>query len=175
MKKILVLLMLSVSCMAYSDDGVNTPYSSDPLESSVGTSKQLFKSGWYGHSKDITYIKLIQVGKNMGLSILFSSTGYFCPIDQYLPFNADSKIANAYNYTVGNGCIATITMNPKNNTFKLTVNSRSKCFEEPTYQEFCNGNLDVHMTDERASTLFVNKVFTYQKKQSDDDYDWNDD
>ena len=31
------------------------------------------------------------------------------------------------------------------------------------------------MTDERASTLFVNKVFTYQKKQSDDDYDWNDD
>lgn len=71
--------------------------------------------------------------------------------------------------------LATITMNTKNNTFKFTVNSRSKCFEEPTYWEFCNGNLDVHMTDERASTLFVNKIFTYQTKQDDDDYDWNDD
>ena len=69
--------MLLMSGAVYSDDSVNTPYSSNPLESSVSTSKQLFKSGWYGHSKDVTYIKLIQVGKDMGLSILFSSTGYF--------------------------------------------------------------------------------------------------
>jgi len=29
------------------------------------------------------------------------------------------------------------------------------------------------MTNEHASTLFLNKVFTYQTKQNDDDYDWN--
>lgn len=178
MKKLSAIIVFFSFSLSYAD--VTTPYTTNPQLTSSNSSgtvatKPLFKSGWYAHKKDVTFIKLIQVGQNMGLSILFSNTGLFCPINKYLPFNQVTGQQNTYAYTVGNGCIATIQINTANNTFVMTVNSRSKCFEEYTYQEFCNGNLDVHMIDERASTYFVNKVFTYAKDQNDSDYDWNDD
>jgi len=179
MLKILPVLVGLLMSQVQAD--VMTPYTTAPqlnsslLQESGTVIKPKFKSGWYAHKKDVTFIKLIQIGQNMGLSVLFSNTGLFCPINKYLPFNQVPGQDNTYAYAVGNGCIATIKMDTGKDTFVMTVNSRSKCFEEYTYQEFCNGNLDVHMIDEQASTYFVNKTFTYAKDQSDSDYDWNDD
>lgn len=190
MKKIsLVILLLSFSVGdSYADDGIITYYNqghdgvsaryqTNPLLNSQIESgqKTLFQSGWYAHRADVTFIKLIQVGDNLGLSVLFSNTGLFCPIDRYLLFQRMPKQANKYVYTVGNGCLATININPAKKSFILSVNSRSKCFEEPTYEEFCNGNLDIKYIDEYGSRYFVNKVFSYAKDQQDNDYDWNDD
>ncbi len=178
MKKNLTLcLLLALLSCVYAD--VATPYSSNPQLNSSAPAKTAsapsFKFGWYENRRDVTYIKLIQVNNGIGLSILFSSTGLFCPINRYLPFNKVTGKTNQYAYQVGNGCIATITTNPDKSTFVMTVNSRSKCFEEPTYQEFCNGNLDVNLIDEAGSTYFINKTFKYAKDQDDNHYDWNDD
>ena len=57
----------------------------------------------------------------------------------------------------------------------MTVNSRSTCFEEYSYNQFCNGNLDLEYMDERTSRNFINKAFIYQKDQNDNNYDYNDD
>ena len=156
---------------AYGD--VGTRYYSNPqLTSESISATNPLKPGWYGHKWDVTYIKLIQVGNDIGLSILFNTRGYFCPVDRYLLFKKVSE--SAFNYTVANGCVATISLLP-NTSFKFTVNSRTKCFEEPTYHTFCNGDLNIHATNEQSSRLFVDKVFVWQKDQDDDDYDWNDD
>ena len=159
-----------------SNSGINTRYATNPQMSNVNESagnlfKLGFTPGWYTHKKDVTSIKLIAVGYDMGLSVLFSTTGLECPINEYLLFKKSLKKPNAYNYTVGNGCVATITTNLAKNSFVMSVNSRSKCFEEYTYQEFCNGNLDMKYIDEQASRYFINVPFLFAKDQNDDDYD----
>lgn len=157
------------------DGGINTIYSSNPaLNSQLKSSiKPLFKSGWYGHSRDVTYMKIAQIESNLGVLILYSETGYFCPVDQYLLFKKDPKKANTYNYQMDKSCTATITVNPIKNTLIMKVNSETACFEEPVYTEFCNGNENVHLTDEPTSNLFINQVFIYQKNQNDSNYNWN--
>lgn len=181
-----ILLLAMINCYADSANSGNfsgsltTRYATNPQlsnvnESSVGLSKLGFTPGWYSHHKDVTNIKLIAVGNDIGLSVLFSTTGMDCPINNYLWFKKSAKKANTYNYTVGNGCTATITTNSAKKSFVMTVNSRSKCFEEYTYQEFCNGNLDVKYIDEQASRYFIGVPFLYAKDQNDDDYDYNDD
>lgn len=161
--------------------GVHSMYGTNPQMSNVNESpntiaKLGFTPGWYAHKQDVTYIKLIGVGKqDMGLSVLFSTRGMDCPINQYLLFKKASKPKNTYNYTVGNGCVATITTNPTQKNFVMTVNSRSKCFEEYTYKEFCNGNLDVKYMDEQTSRDFIGVPFNYAPDQNDSDYDYNDD
>lgn len=147
------------------------------VNESAGATAQLgFTPGWYGHKRDVTYIKLIGVGaQDMGLSALYSKTGLECPIDDYLYFKKSSTKPNAYVYTVGNGCLATITVDPTQKSFTMTVNSRSKCFEEYTYQQFCDGNLDQQNLNEQLSTYFIGDKFIYTKDQNDDDYDYNDD
>lgn len=183
----LLVLLGIVSFNTYADEfsnstqgsGITTVYATNPLLQSINESainnKAGFQAGWYRHKKDVTNIKLIGVGQDMGLSVLFSTTGLTCPIDQYLLFKKSIKKPNQYNYVIGNGCVATITMNPKSNSFVMTVNSRSKCFEEPTYDEFCNGNPDVKYIDEYGSRYFIGVPFIYAKDQNDDDYDYNDD
>ncbi len=183
--RITFLLLSVVSLCSYADEfsnsqanGVTSVYATNPLLQNInesGTNKLSFQAGWYSHKKDVTNIKLIAVGQDIGLSVLFSTTGLTCPIDQYLLFKKSSKKLNQYNYTIGNGCIATITMNSKAKSFVMTVNSRSKCFEEPTYDEFCNGNPDVKYIDEYASRYFIGVPFIYAKDQNDGDYDYNDD
>ena len=184
MRKIFVALTLSAALpMAFADssintaygDGVNTVYSSNPalntpLESGF---KPLFKSGWYGHPRDVTYMKIAQIESNLGVTILYSNNGYFCPVNQYLLFKYNPNQANSYNYQMDKECTATITVDTKKNTLIMTVNSRTACFEEPVYTEFCNGNENVHITDEPASNLFINQIFTYQKDQNDSSYHWN--
>lgn len=180
----ILLALLGGTSLAFADSsvntayngGVNTIYSSNPalnpppLES--GT-KPLFKSGWYGHSRDVTYMKIAQVESNLGVTILYSNNGYFCPIDQYLLFKNNPKHVNSYNYQMDKKCTATITVDAQKNTLVMKVNSATACFEEPIYTEFCNGNENVHITDEPASNLFVNKIFSYQKDQNDSNYHWN--
>lgn len=170
----------NVNYAASSNSGLTTRYATNPQlsnvnESAAGLNKLGFTPGWYSHHKDVTNIKLIAVGNDIGLSILFSTTGLECSINNYLWFKKSAKKSNTYNYTVGNGCVATISTNPAKKSFVMTVNSRSKCFEEYTYQEFCNGNLDVKYIDEQASRYFIGVPFIYAKDQNDDDYDYNDD
>lgn len=165
---------------ASSNGGLVTRYATNPQmsninESSAGLNKLGFIPGWYSHHKDVTNIKLIAVGNDIGLSVLFSTTGITCPINNYLWFKKSIKKPNTYNYKVGNGCIAIITTNLAKKSFVMTVNSRSKCFEEYTYQEFCNGNLDVKYINEEASRYFIGVPFIYAKDQNDDAYDYNDD
>lgn len=190
-KLCLIALLISSSCLSvFADDasapnannvGIKDRYATysqmtNVNESPAATTNLGFKTGWYAHKKDVTYIKLIGVGQqDMGLSVLFSTTGLQCPINQYLLFKKSPKKANTYNYAVGNKCVATITTNPKQNSFVMTVNSRSKCFEEYTYQQFCNGDLDQENLDEQASTYFIGVPFIYAKDQNDSDYDYNDD
>lgn len=175
---------------AYADEAVVVPNNSTGIQTRFSTNSEMsnvnesagmtaklgFKPGWYGHKLDVTYIRLIGVGaEDMGLSAMFSKTGLQCPIDEYLLFKKSAKKPNTYNYTVGNGCIATITYDNTQNAFTMTVNSRSKCFEEYTYQQFCNGDLDQENMNEPLSNYFIGDKFVYAKDQNDNDYDYNDD
>lgn len=186
LKKLLILSgsLVALSCYADSsintlyESGIDTVYSSNPQLNSIPASggvvqQKLFKDGWYGKRADVTYMKLIHVGNDLGVSILYSETGYFCPVNKYLLFKKSAAKANTYAYQPWKQCIATITMNPQKNTFTMSVNSRTQCFEEPIYTEFCNGNENVHITDEAASRYFINQEFSYQKKQNDSNYNWD--
>lgn len=184
-------LVLGLSASAYADNvAALSPSNNSEIQGRFSTSSDMsnvnesvgmtarlpFKPGWYGHKRDVTYIRLIGVGaEDMGLSALFSTTGLQCPINEYLLFKKSAKTANTYNYTVGNGCIATITYDATHGEFTMTVNSRSKCFEEYTYQQFCNGDLDQENMNEPLSNYFIGDKFVYAKDQNDNDYDYNDD
>ncbi|RTK94329.1 MAG: hypothetical protein EKK64_08785 [Neisseriaceae bacterium] len=175
------IFAIGLTTIAVADNGVHDMYATNPelnniVESGNNPSAVLgFKTGWYGHKKDVTYIKLISVGTDIGLSVLFNTRGLVCPIDEYLLFKQSTATPNKFNYNVGNGCIATITMGKNQESFVMTVNSRSTCFEEYSYQQFCNGNLDLEYMNERKSRNFIGVPFIYQKDQNDDDYDYNDD
>lgn len=161
-------------------DGVSTRYSTNAQMSNINESSNLlantiFPLGWYGHLPDETYIKLIGVGQDIGVSALFSNTGLDCPVDKYLYFKKSTLNANNYDYKVGNGCTATITINQKKQSFTMSVNSLSKCFAEYTYQHFCDGNMDMTYVNENTAMYFIGPEFVYQKDQNDNDYDYNDD
>lgn len=165
--------------MVFAGD-VSTRYSTNAQMSNIDESNNILESttftlGWYGHLPDETYIKLIGVGQDIGVSALFSNTGLDCPVNRFLYFKKSTSKANSYDYTVGNGCIATITTNPKNNSFKMGVNSLSKCFAEYTYQHFCDGDMDMNYVNENTAMYFIGPEFIYQKDQDDNDYDYNDD
>lgn len=180
-KKIIYLVgLLSIITAVVADSGITDMYATNPdmnniVESGSQDIKLGFKTGWYGHADDVTYIKLISVGNNIGLSVLFNTRGLVCPINQYLLFKQSQSNPSTYNYTVANGCVATINMSNNQESFIMTVNSRSTCFEEYSYNQFCNGNLDLEYMDERTSRNFINKAFIYQKDQNDNNYDYNDD
>lgn len=178
-KYICIALVALLSKVSFAD-GLSTMYSTNPQltninESSNNLANSGFQLGWYGHLPDETYIKLIGVGQDLGLSILFNTRGLDCPINNYLLFKKSPKKANTYKYTVGNGCVATITTNVSKQSFTMSVNSLSKCFAEYTYQHFCDGNMDMTYINENTAMNFIGPQFIYQKDQNDNDYDYNDD
>ena len=155
---------------ANADSG--TYYTTSTLNSSGKSNAANFKPGWYENKRDVTYIKLVPQKKGIGLRVLYSERGLFCSIDNYLPYNL-TKTPNNYTYIVGNGCKATIHMNPVNNSFIMTDNSDSKCWQDFTYYQFCDGDLDFHYINQEDSQYFINVNFTYAKDQNDEDYTWN--
>lgn len=165
MKKFLILLLFS---LAYADSGSGNTTSKTSI-TNVGTN---FKPGWYENKKDVTYIKLVSQKNGIGIRVLYSTRGLFCSIKGILPFNK-TQIPNDYTYTVGNGCLATIHMNPDNNSFTMTDNSDSLCWKEYTYYEFCNGDLDFHYINQADSYYIIKVPFTYAKDQNDNNYYWN--
>ena len=105
-KKIIYLVgLLSIITAVVADSGITDMYATNPdmnniVESGSQDIKLGFKTGWYGHADDVTYIKLISVGNNIGLSVLFNTRGLVCPINQYLLFKQSQSNPSTYNYTV---------------------------------------------------------------------------